>query len=328
MFSNIFKDVERFWSIFKFSKVGCVCLLCGCQCWKWRPYKLGWVISWLNGIGGFLFFVSCAVFTWWDNGDADRETFRLWLCAGPLLVGSVLYWIGSVLSLVMWKLQQFGLVNLPFLNKQKRRDYIERNLEQKDKVLYRDILFLILYSLDVAMAFIAISYALQCEKYEDWIKNFLLGSLASIALLSLGSFMHQTPKKPPFLYFIWFIRCYFVFYTSNLAIDLWHISGSQCAKYGAWRLTDWLSLRVHCWVLSLPQSHSLSLCGYEWMRRKGAREGATEWNAVHGVKGSASGGHLVSVSMMWSRLEEGWSCQFALNRKIVFVAMDRKIGKI
>ena len=75
------------------------------QCWKRsRRRKLAFWISWFNGIGGFVFFISgfCSVIP----GDMVQSTLF------PLgyLIGSVFYLGGSVGALMMWKLNQFGYV--------------------------------------------------------------------------------------------------------------------------------------------------------------------------------------------------------------------------
>lgn len=210
-----------------------VCLLLGGavqmhlnKYWRFRPYKLGWIIAWLNGIGGLAFFVPGVITTWIDDAMVTR-----WLNLVPFCVGSVLYTLGAVLMLGQWKLRQFGLVNLPFLNRAKHRTAM--GAVPRDKVLYRDVLFLCVYCVTAVEALLAISFAAQCGRFSDWVKNFSLAEMSSIAILCLGSFMHREPKRAPFVYFIWFIRAYMTMYTVNLGVDLYHLTHTQCAVYGA-----------------------------------------------------------------------------------------------
>jgi len=146
------------------------------------------------------------------------------------LVGSFLYLIGSVLSLLMWKLQQFGLVYLPELNVEGERT--KKKLKKSNFVMYRDVLFLCMYVITLCGAISAMTYASLCEQYQDWIKNFTLATLASIVILAIGSFMHREPEKPPFTYILWFVRFFMMFYTANLVIDGYHLSGNECGIYG------------------------------------------------------------------------------------------------
>ena len=55
--------------------------------------------------------------------------------------------------------------------------------------------------------------------------------IASMVLLSIGSFMHREPEKPPFIYLVWFLRLFMLWYTLNLVVDAWHISGTECDAY-------------------------------------------------------------------------------------------------
>ena len=99
-------------------------------------------------------------------------------------------------------------------------------------VLYRDIFFIVLYCITASGSTFAISYALQCKDFEDWIKNYFLALMGSVAILVISSFMHKEPAKASFSYLLWFLRVYMTIYTINLVIDVYHISGTECTKYG------------------------------------------------------------------------------------------------
>jgi len=258
-----------------------------------RPRKLGWLASWLNGVGGLCFFVGCLC------SFSDSALGAFWLTEVPSAIGSVSYLIGSVMGLLMWKLQQFGGINLPQLNVNPNMEDVEdldfeveldsdaevdplpldldigttsvgsydsggsrardrlnvarrptlkvhnftvmmdednraKMAISKDGtiVMYRDVAFICLYVVTFGTAVSAISYSFLCPQREDMIKNFLLACLASVVLLGIASFMHREPEKPPFTYILWFMRAFMSFYTINLFIDTWHLSGTECEIYG------------------------------------------------------------------------------------------------
>eukprot|EP01084_Bolivina_argentea_P284203 486984_1 len=104
--------------------------------WKWRPYRVGWIISWTNTVAAFCLVIA-GVFTSWFDNDSYKWNYKLWCVQIFWLAGAIFYFISSVLNLLMWKLQQFGLVNLPSLNRTKNL-----NKQKSNAILYRDILFI------------------------------------------------------------------------------------------------------------------------------------------------------------------------------------------
>eukprot|EP01084_Bolivina_argentea_P259972 438877_1 len=189
------------------------------ECWKWKPYRLEWFVSWFNGIGGLLFFIAGIV-----------ALFNDFMVPWLYLFGSICYLIASIAALMMWKLQQFGYIYMPELNKKQQTYGVWK--KKRNIVLYRDILFINLYVITAALAITSISYAVQCKRYSDWIKNYSLIAIGSLGVLLLGSVIHTEPEKPPFSYLLWFLRFYMTFYTVNLCIDAYHISGKECKHYG------------------------------------------------------------------------------------------------
>ena len=192
------------------------------KCWRWKPHSLGWIVSWLNGVGGFFFFIAGLT-----GFMQEIEFITPW----AYLCGSFCYLLGSIGALVMWKLQQFGYIYMPELNQNKQRSYGVWK-KQRNTVLYRDIFFINLYIITAALAISSISYAVQCKRYSDWIKNYALIAIGALGVLLLGSVIHFEPEKPPFSYLLWFLRFYMCFYTVNLCVDAYHISGKECKRYG------------------------------------------------------------------------------------------------
>jgi len=195
------------------------------KCWKWTPYKLGWYTAWFNSVGGILFFGA---------GMAFISTGNELVVQIPYVLGSAGYVIGSVMSLIMWKLQQFGLVYLPDLNRQYIYYYRsdQNKHDRREIVMYTDIFFLCLYVISAATGIYAVTFAVLCEEYRDWSKNFAVATLGAIGVVVLGSAMHRVPKKKPYSHLLWFMRFYMVWDMVNNMIDTWHISGAECHRYG------------------------------------------------------------------------------------------------
>ena len=197
------------------------------ECWYLKPRNIGWIISWLNGIAGFFFFIA-GIGIFFD----EQSLVSLYLTQIPWIIGSLAYLFGSIGSLLMWKLHQFGLVYLPKLNKNYVY-YKNKSVKvKKGMILYRDIFFLVFYVATAASGITAMSYSLLCGKYADWFKNFLATTMGSIAVLTLGSVMHIEAEKEPYSYLTWFLRFYMVWLTTNTVIDAYDIAGSGCEHYG------------------------------------------------------------------------------------------------
>eukprot|EP00484_Ammonia_sp_Unknown_P000534 CAMPEP_0197022924 /NCGR_PEP_ID=MMETSP1384-20130603/3722_1 /TAXON_ID=29189 /ORGANISM="Ammonia sp." /LENGTH=454 /DNA_ID=CAMNT_0042451051 /DNA_START=16 /DNA_END=1377 /DNA_ORIENTATION=+ len=165
--------------------------------WLWRPYKLSWIAAYLNGLGGFFFFIGG--FGVYFYPAPQHYWLAFYLLKVPYLVGSLLYLMGSVIYLYMWKLQQFGMSYLPHLNKESKA----YKKPEKHLILNRDIIFIILYNFSALLGILGVAYSVQCHKFENWIKDFVEKVYASFGILSIASFLHREPEKPPFNYLIW-----------------------------------------------------------------------------------------------------------------------------
>ena len=150
----------------------------------------------------------------------------------PYVLGSFGYLIGSILSMMMWKLNQFGLVYLPDLNAEIMMHFKgspkDRTGDNSRSVLYLDIFFLCLFTLSSATGIYAVTFAAMCPRYGDWSKNFLLSTVGHLSVVALGSVMHRVPTVPPYSYLLWVLRLYLCWDFVNLSLDMKRVVGGHC----------------------------------------------------------------------------------------------------
>jgi len=190
--------------------------------WMWRPTKLAFYTAWLNGVGGIMFFIAGVAYI---ASDENVRSVQI-----PYVLGSFGYMAGGVLSLMMWKLQQFGLVYLPDLNRELTIFHSKKG--RAEIVLYTDIFFLCIFCLSAATGVYAVTFATLCEHYKDWAKNFALSTVISVGVIALGSVMHRVPTKRPYKYLVYLLRFYLCWDMINMMIDTYNISGDKCHSYG------------------------------------------------------------------------------------------------
>ena len=77
--------------------------------YRWRPTKLSWWLSYCNCVGGFCF-AFASLYGLLVN-PASNMGVKI-----PFLVGSIGYFVSGIVSVLMWKLDQFGSAFLPYLN--------------------------------------------------------------------------------------------------------------------------------------------------------------------------------------------------------------------
>merc|ERR1712072_1638077 len=104
-------------------------------------------------------------------------------------------------SLMMWKLNQFGFVYVPDLNRYDKHDRFAQT--KRKNVLYRDIAFVTFYNLTAALAVMAISFSIQCSTYIDWIKNQSLVLVGTLGLLVVDTVIHKEPLTEPYISLLW-----------------------------------------------------------------------------------------------------------------------------
>ena len=200
--------------------------------WIYKPHKLAFWVAWFGGIGGINFFIlGIGKFFPFDS------TASFWMVIVPNLVGTFCFLCCHLLSLFMWKLEQFGSSYLPHLNYTK-----VQKKKRKKNVLYRDLFFLCLYISVGILQIIGISYASLCVYFEDWIKNYVKGLSAAFFILLMGSFLHKEPERAPFSYLLWYFRTarfwnnFHLFFCNELIMLQWemiwnqYVSKTECSK--------------------------------------------------------------------------------------------------
>ena len=191
------------------------------EVWIYKPQKLAFWVAWFGGIGGINFFILGI-----GKFFAFNSNLTFWLVIVPNLVGTIFYLFTHILTLFMWKKEQFGSSYLPHLN------YTKLETETKKNVLYRDLFFLCLYIAVGILQIIGISYASLCDEFQDWTKGYVKGLSAAFFILLMGSFLHKEPERVPFSYLLWYLRVWFIWTFFDGIIDNFHISGNQCETYG------------------------------------------------------------------------------------------------
>jgi len=166
-----------------------------------NPSKIGKIIAYLDGIGGYGFFIG-SVGLYFDDED-----ITFWLSEIPYTIGSVLYLITSILGLCRLSSSKNGNIF--------------------------DIFFACLYSFTLAIAVTGIAYAALCERYRDWMKGFIMAVILTIGVLFLGVLNDgNNPNQRELKYVVWFSRFFMTGYTLNLMVDTYHVSGMNCGSYG------------------------------------------------------------------------------------------------
>lgn len=186
--------------------------------WKWRPYKLGWWVAYVNTTGGTLFAIAAAIGFYYEVSPKNALAAK-W----AYLIGSIFYLIGGILSLVMWKTEQFGLAFMPELNLTKEKD-------KRKTVSFLQLPFLIMYCCTSAMSVTGIVYS-YCAG-DDWnvVSKFILSMVIPTGVLCLGSVIHRVPEEPPYSYLLWFLRFIMTWLTVNEFFDCWRLHKEDYPK--------------------------------------------------------------------------------------------------
>jgi len=171
--------------------------------WKWRPYKLGWWVAYVNVTGGTLFAIAAAIGFYYEVSPKYALAAK-W----AYLIGSIFYLIGGILSLVMWKTEQFGLGFLPELNLTKEKD-------KRKTVSFIQLPFLIMYCCTSAVSVTGIVYTYCAGHAWYKVSMFILALVIPTGVLCLGSVIHRVPEEPPYSYLLWFLRFVMTWLTVN-----------------------------------------------------------------------------------------------------------------
>lgn len=162
-------------------------------------------VAWQCLVGGLCFFVGAL-------GLYSTDEWILFAVSKvQFLVGSLCYFVVSVIALY--------------------------------RLNARKALFQCLYVLTLATSFTGIVYAGLCAKYKDWMKNFLLAMLVTVAVLAIDStadkkLEQRTNSKKSddgtdatkLKYIRYFSRVFMTILTLNLLVDAYHLS--QVSGYG------------------------------------------------------------------------------------------------
>ena len=195
-------------------------------CLKFRPHRLGWWVAWFNFFGGILFGIGGFGCLWINSNHLFWQKLYYFLTTLPYLIGSLFYLIGSVGTLIMWKLEQFGLAFLPKIN-------IVNQNDRKHTINFKQLFFILLYCVVICIALIGGVYSQFCHKYRDWIKDFLFAMILPFGMLVICSIIHRDPEKKPYAYLLWFVRVMIFWFCFNVSIDAYHVSPLQCGIYGS-----------------------------------------------------------------------------------------------
>lgn len=185
------------------------------QCYKWRPYKLGWWCAHFNMYGGLLFLFPCVV------AIARGEDNTAWVVM-PYLIGSSLYLVSAVISLLMWKMDMFGGAMEPRLNL-----VLSRHKRTRKYQVYQ-LPFLVLYAFTACVGISYLNYALQCDVPAITMSDGLFATILPIGILALGSVIHRTPEIAPWSYLLWFLRFIMAWFTVNICIETYLVRTVQC----------------------------------------------------------------------------------------------------
>lgn len=172
----------------------------------------GQLVSLTNAIGGLLFLVAAT--TGINTGLSKAIT--MWVVDFPYLVGSVCYLIGSIISLWMWKDEQYGLSKLPEINLGPRiKEPVEAVISMHEQYgcgrsKASQLPFLALYVANSIAAVMLLSISLAHKApfesthhfYNSRVMDNMLNFSLSHSILLLGSVIHHTPTARPHNYIL------------------------------------------------------------------------------------------------------------------------------
>mmetsp|Transcript_15299 Transcript_15299/g.40897 ORF Transcript_15299/g.40897 Transcript_15299/m.40897 type:complete len:413 (+) Transcript_15299:171-1409(+) len=199
------------------------------------PDHHGWWGAFLNFVGGFFFTIAGVAVVW--SG---------WWCSFLFGIGSSIYTIGSLIMVIMWKDEQFGLTFLAAINN------IYRPPTAKPHFSFRGLAFLILYICVSVMVVYNFNLVLRAVMQKpSWL---LLGTLfnegapfvAFHMMMAVLSANYRVPKEEPYHSLMIGARCClvlcalkasFTFYFSVIDSHFFDLDGKgsfyECATNSA-----------------------------------------------------------------------------------------------
>lgn len=222
--------------------VGGLCFFLGGVA-EWREniggHMLGLGISFMNTFGGF-FFVIAGVAGIFPRIDEDKLLYN-WLVNFTYLVGSILFFLGSMIGLWMSKKEMFGLAWVPAMNTGSDK------LEVDGEVLRMQaeygcgtasalqLPFLIMYMLSSAASVILFSVTITPGCINDSDSDLAVTSglhfMLSHGILLLASVIHHTPTARPFNWLLHYMRLFMCLYFVNQGFLLKRVMSRLCDTY-------------------------------------------------------------------------------------------------
>jgi len=131
------------------------------QCWTLNP-NLAWTVSWLNGLGGFVFFVAGLL-----SVVPGHEVQSIYFPLG-YLIGSSLYLGGSIGALMMWRKSQSRFDYDLSMSRGQDQNYRSKSGEKKwTDIMCCSLPPMVLFLITATLVVIAISLSTQSGSIND-----------------------------------------------------------------------------------------------------------------------------------------------------------------
>lgn len=142
----------------------------------------------LNFVGSILFLL--AYVTEYNHYPSHHEGALVWLVATPFTVGSAFFFVGSWMSLILWKQQNFGLGYA--------RHVVGRSHVRVD---WKQQVMMMIYIGSICMQWerLGICFAYDWGYYHNvYLLEIIFRLLVYHGIMMLMSALHTTPNRPPY----------------------------------------------------------------------------------------------------------------------------------
>ena len=188
-------------------------------------------ISLCNGAGGILFFLAAFTGALLLPGETG-EAVDHWMSVGSYFLGSVLFLVGALIGVWMWKCEHYGLGLIPELNLEEHTSESGQpeEYERHNEVLSQygcgrsstsQLPWLLVYLLNASASVLEVALALQpymrdntigdAQRVLDGLLNFAL----SHGVVALASVIHHVPSAAPHSWLLRYMRAVLLLYTAN-----------------------------------------------------------------------------------------------------------------
>lgn len=196
--------------------------------WKCRVSSIYWWICFMNFGGGILFLVAGIgyIVGATDHGTWSTEN-SFWAICFTYFVGSAMYWIGSFLSLWLWKNEQFGLSKAPEMNtgeRMKEPSEDEQAMQRQygcGKSDTGQLPWLLMYLVNATASVLNVGFVALYERsgsqldYSHALAEGIFNFFLSHGIMLLGSVIHHTPTVKPFNWLLIYMRILLLCITAN-----------------------------------------------------------------------------------------------------------------